>query len=107
MTAPLVTAILRTNPAVTVTAVEPDPVRAQLCADRTTGSAAPVAVYATTFEQYTGAAARAGLQFDAVVMNPPFTVAGQADVWLEHLRAAWHLLRPAGRRRPRRVRLPQ
>ncbi|MEU4244284.1 methyltransferase [Actinoplanes sp. NPDC026619] len=93
----LVAAILRANPRVTVTAVEPHPVRAQACADRNAGAGGDVAVHVTTFEQYAAGAARAGTLFDAVVMNPPFAVAGQADVWLDHLRAAWHLLRPGGR----------
>ncbi|GIM98041.1 methyltransferase [Paractinoplanes toevensis] len=91
----LVAAILRANPRVTVTAVEPHPVRAQACADRNAEAGADVHV--TTFEQYAAGAAREGTWFDAVVMNPPFAVAGQADIWLEHLRAAWHLLRPGGR----------
>jgi predicted RNA methylase len=93
----LVAAILRCNPQVAVTAVEPHLIRAQACTDRTAASAADVTVHVGTFEQYAMTAARAGTRFDAVVMNPPFAIAGQADVWLEHLRTAWHLLRPGGR----------
>jgi predicted RNA methylase len=93
----LVAAILRCNPQVAVTAVEPHLVRAQACADRASGFDADVTVHVGTFEQYAAVAARAGTRFDAVVMNPPFAVAGQADVWLEHLRTAWHLLRPGAR----------
>ena len=93
----LVAAVLRSNPQVAVTAVEPHLVRAQACADRTAEGGADVTVHVGTFEQYAASAARTGVIFDAVVMNPPFAVAGQADIWLDHLRAAWHLLRPGGR----------
>jgi predicted RNA methylase len=89
----LVAAILRANPAVAVTAVEPDPVRAAVCA--TAGDAVQVTV--STFERYATCAIRDGVQFDAIVMNPPFALAGQADVWFEHLRVAWQLLRPSAR----------
>ena len=89
----LVAAILRINPGVAVTAVEPHPVRAAACNEL--GPA--VRVHNTAFEQYAATATRQQLLFDAVVMNPPFAISGQAEVWLEHLRAAWHLLRPGGR----------
>ncbi|MFF5085435.1 methyltransferase [Actinoplanes sp. NPDC000266] len=92
----LVAAILRANPGLRVSAVERDPVRAAACAERHRGHSG-VTVHATTFERYAATAGREQVRFDAVVMNPPFAVAGQADVWLDHLRAAWHLLRPGGR----------
>jgi predicted RNA methylase len=93
----LVAAILRTNPGVTVTAVESNPVRAAVCAATMAGHGPAVTVHTTTFEQYATTAIRERTVVDAVVMNPPFAVAAQSDVWLEHLRTAWHLLRPGGR----------
>jgi hypothetical protein len=93
----LVAAILRANPTVVVTAVEPDPVRAAVCATTTTATEQPVQMQLSTFEQYATNAIRAGIQYDAIAMNPPFALAGQADVWFEHLRLAWQLLRPGAR----------
>ena len=93
----LVAAILRANPAVVVTAVEPDPDRAAMCAAASPLSKTSVQVHVTTFEQYASTALRDHLDFDGIVMNPPFTLPGQADVWFEHLRLACRLLRPGGR----------
>jgi hypothetical protein len=93
----LVAAILRANPHVVVTAVEPDPARATVCAATTAGTAQPVQIEVSTFERYATTAIQSGIGFDAVVMNPPFALPGQADVWFEHLRLAWQLLRPGAR----------
>ncbi|MDP9792601.1 putative RNA methylase [Catenuloplanes nepalensis] len=93
----LVAAILRANPAVTVTAVEPDPFRAAACAARRPTAAGAVQVHVTTFEKYASTAIRGHVGFDGIVMDPPFMLPGQADVWFEHLRLAWRLLRPGGR----------
>ena len=35
--------------------------------------------------------------FDRVVMNPPFSTADKADVWIDHVRHAFDLLKPYGR----------
>ncbi|WP_143229950.1 DNA methyltransferase family protein [Actinophytocola xanthii] len=35
--------------------------------------------------------------FDAVVMNPPFSVPGHPTIWIDHVRLAWRLLTPGGR----------
>jgi len=86
----LVAAILRANPDVTVTAVEPNPSRAAACA---TVSAA-VTVHTGTFEDFAAAAIRGRVRFAAVVMNPPYAVPGDPAIWIEHLRLAWHLLAP-------------
>jgi predicted RNA methylase len=89
----LVAAILRTNPDVQIQAVEPNTRRAGVCASL--GDA--VAVHVGGFESYAATAIRNKTMFDAVVMNPPFAVPGDRTVWIEHLRLAWHLLRPGGR----------
>jgi precorrin-6B methylase 2 len=93
----LVAAILRANPHVVVTAVEPDSVRAAVCATTAAAAQQPVQIEVSTFEQYATAAIRGGIGFDAIVMNPPFALPGQADVWFEHVRLAWQLLRPGAR----------
>jgi SAM-dependent methyltransferase len=89
----LVAAILRTNPHVTVDAVEPNARRAAVCA--TLGDS--VTMHVGGFEDYATTAMRNRIAFDAVVMNPPFAVPRDRAVWMEHLRLAWHLLRPGGR----------
>jgi methylase of polypeptide subunit release factors len=76
----LVAAILRANPRVAVIAVEPDPIRAAVCATANPAAGDAVQVAVSTFERYATTAIRAGIQFDAIVMNPPFTLPGQADV---------------------------
>jgi 16S rRNA G1207 methylase RsmC len=87
---------------VRVVAVEPNPIRSAVCA--ALHASAPdvpepggaVLVQQSTFEQYAAGAAAEGTVFDAVVMNPPFAVSDDPHVWLEHLRLAWHLMRPGG-----------
>lgn len=73
-------------------AVEPDARRArQIPADSS------VSVVVDTFEAYAARARAAGNRFDVVIMNPPFAVPGRANIWVEHLMAAWELLAPGGR----------
>lgn len=73
-------------------AVEPDARRArQIPAD------ASVSVVVDTFEAYAARARATGDRFDVVIMNPPFAVPGRANIWAEHLMAAWELLAPGGR----------
>lgn len=89
----LAAAVLRANPGLHVTAVEPN-------ADRATVTAAlgpAVDVHGSTFEDFVMAAMSSGLLFDGIVMNPPFAVPGERALWVEHLRLAWHLLRPGAR----------
>ncbi|WP_020525166.1 SAM-dependent methyltransferase [Catelliglobosispora koreensis] len=86
----LAAAILRTNPQVTVTAVEPNQRRATACA--TLGD--PVTVHTVDFETFAAQAIRAGDRYDAIIMNPPFAVPKNKTLWIDHLRLAWHLLAP-------------
>ncbi|GHJ45867.1 hypothetical protein Cs7R123_32090 [Catellatospora sp. TT07R-123] len=86
----LVAAILRANPDVQVTAVEPNPTRAAVTA--TLGR--QVDVRTTTLEVFAQQAMTANGLFDAVVMNPPFGTASDPHVWMDHLRMAWVMLRP-------------
>ncbi|MEV6527146.1 class I SAM-dependent methyltransferase [Longispora sp. NPDC051575] len=86
----LTAAMLRANPGVHVTAVEPHPGRAAACA--TLGER--VDVHNMTLEEFATRAIRAGDAFDAIVMNPPFAIPGEPTLWMDHLRHAWHLLRP-------------
>ncbi|ONH62310.1 hypothetical protein CcI49_02730 [Frankia sp. CcI49] len=87
----LVRAIRRVNPVVEVVAVEPNAERAARIDD---GSGL-VNVQADRFEdvalRHLQAEAR---PFDAVVMNPPFTLPGAASAWIDHIELAWPLLWP-------------
>lgn len=87
----LVRAIRRVNPTVEVVAVEPNAERAARIDD---GSGL-VKVQVDRFEDM----ARRHLQaearpFDAVVMNPPFTLPGAPSAWIDHIDLAWPLLWP-------------
>lgn len=88
----LVTAVLAANPRASVIAVEPN-------ADR----AAPlrswpaVALVTCTFEEYLATLSEPRDVVDAVVMNPPFAVLGHPTIWIDHVHAAWDLVRPGGR----------
>lgn len=73
-----------------VTAVEMDARRA-----RQIPSSAAVSVVRDRFEAW--ALRQVGGRFDRVVMNPPFSVPGDARIWAKHLRTAWELLAPGGR----------
>jgi hypothetical protein len=48
----------------------------------------------STFEEY---AVSEPEPFDAVIMNPPFAVAGHPTLWAEHVVLAFGLLRPGGK----------
>lgn len=86
---PFVRAVLDANPGITVVAVEPN-------ADRLAKIGAVGAqVVNSTFEDF--AQENAGRLFDAVVMNPPFTVPGRPSVWIDHVLLAEALLVPGGR----------
>lgn len=77
-----------------VDAVECEPRRATVL--RTRGHGA-VTVHESTFEAFADVASAAGDTFDRVIMNPPFSIPGHADLWADHVLAAWELLAPGGR----------
>jgi predicted RNA methylase len=85
----IVRAILAAAPHVQVVAVEPNTARGEAI-----GADPRVQVIASTLEEY---ALRTTDRFDAVVMNPPFSVPGQPTIWIDHVNAAWRLLAPGGR----------
>lgn len=107
----LVDPIRVTAPDASIVAVEPNAVRA---ADL--GTWPGVVLVTSTFEEYAatvdtpsvlsshgtptdqdpGEASNRQL-FDAVVMNPPFSVPGHPTIWIDHVRLAWRLLTPGGR----------
>ncbi|MFI7608483.1 class I SAM-dependent methyltransferase [Micromonospora sp. NPDC049366] len=94
----LVRAILEVNPGVRVVALEPNKARAALIGDHD----GRVTVFNCTLEEYAATArhpigAGSGIRFNAVVMNPPFAVPGNATLWIDHVMLAWELLRPGGR----------
>jgi hypothetical protein len=79
----LVAAMLRANPHLTVTAVEPDPARSGVCA----GLGHQVSVRTQTFESFGARAMAQGLRYEAIVMNPPFTLSpGLLRLFPTHLR---------------------
>src|SRR5207248_6299429 len=84
-----VRAILEANPDGTVVAVEPNASRAaQLPVDPR------VEVVRSSFEDF---AAEDGRRFDAIVMNPPFSVTDNRTIWIDHVNLAWSVLAPGGR----------
>lgn len=85
--------ILETSETVHVTAVEPNPVRADVL-DRIAAATGRVTVYRGTLEQF---AATVLVPFDAVIMNPPFAVTGDKAPWIRHVQLA-HALTIAGGR---------
>lgn len=87
----LAAAMLRANPDLTVTAVEPHPKRAAVCA----ALGGQVTVHNERFETFAAKAVAEGWRYAGIVMNPPFSVPGDRNIWVEHLRLAWHLLAPA------------
>lgn len=94
----LVRAVRERYPDARVTAVEPDWGRWMVLCHQFGEYPTDVIVWPTsTFEDYVVAAA--GVQFDAVVMNPPFTLPGRRYAWAEHLMMAWDLLAPGGQLR--------
>jgi predicted RNA methylase len=90
----LVRAIRRVNPTVEVVAVEPNAERAARIDD----GGGQVTVQAERFEDVARRHAQAQARlFDAVVMNPPFTLPGAPSAWIDHVELAWSLLRAGGR----------
>lgn len=55
-----------------------------------------VTVVVDTFEAFADAAESDGQLFDVVMMNPPYSVPGKADIWALHVLLAWRLLTPGG-----------
>lgn len=91
----LVEAVLDQDRDAQVVAVEPDEGRRHDLIKLAPGWSGLPAVFAGTFEEYT--AAHPGVRFDAVLMNPPWSVPGRPRLWVEHILAAWGLLHPGGR----------
>ena len=89
----LAAAMLRANPDLQVTAVEPHPKRAAVCA----ALGEQVTVHIERFETFAAKAVAAGWRYAGIVMNPPFSIPGDRNIWVEHLRLAWHLLAPGAR----------
>ncbi len=92
----LVRAILKANRQAQIVALEPNVERANLIL----GEAPQVCVEPITLETYAGTFP--GLRnyrkpFDAVVMNPPFSVPGNSTIWIDHIEIAWRLLKEGGR----------
>jgi hypothetical protein len=84
----LVSAVRRRLPAVWIDALEPDAERRAAITDAT---------YAMgmTFEHFV--AQFPETRYDAVILNPPFTVVGQPHLYADHIRMAWDMLIPGGR----------
>lgn len=88
----LVAAVLAANPRAAVVAVEPNAERAAPMRDWPA-----VALVSSTFEEYVAGLTTPHDVADAVVMNPPFAVLGHPTIWIDHVTAAWDLVRPGGR----------
>lgn len=88
----LISAILDVQPGCTVTAVEPNVDRAaKIPTDPR------VTLVTSRFEDFTDdVIADDGELFDLVVMNPPFAVPGEPNLWAAHVQYAWSLLKPGG-----------
>ncbi len=102
-TGPLVAAIVRADLSdqarcaeiatwMRVTAVEVDERRA-----RQIPSSPAVKVVRDRFEAWAARTQASGKRFDRIIMNPPFSVPGDAQLWAKHLLLAWNLLAPGGR----------
>lgn len=88
----IVRAILENDRDTHVTAVEPNDPRADALDALAAEFPGRVTVVRSRFEDY--AESYAGEPFDAVIMNPPFGDSSRDLVWIDHVRAAWELLRP-------------
>jgi len=86
----LAAAMLRANPDLKVTAVEPHEQRAAVCA----ALGEQVTVHVEQFEAFAAKAAAAGWRYAGAVMN---SIPSDKRIWVEHLRLAWHLLQPGAR----------
>ena len=92
----VVRALAEAYPHTRITAVEPDHGRRLVL--RRSGPDS-MHVQEQTFEDYAEFASTAGIRWQAVVMNPPFTLPGRRYAWAEHLALAWDLLAPGGQLR--------
>lgn len=84
-----VRAVLDANPHGTVVAVEPNLSRLSRIEE-----AHRIRRVHATFEDF---AVNTDERFDAVVMNPPFSVPENRTIWIDHVRSAFDLLVPGGR----------
>lgn len=78
----------------TVHAVEPDARRLARIDQDTRPN---VITFGATLEDFAAARRPVGPRFDRVIMNPPFSVPGNAMIWIDHVLTAWELLAPGGR----------
>lgn len=92
----LVRAVCEEYPLVPIVALEPDYARRMVLRMTRAGG---LHIRSCTFEEYAALASADGTRFDAVVMNPPFTLPGRRYAWAEHLTLAWDLLAPGGQLR--------
>ncbi len=90
----LVRAILEDDRDVMVVAVEPNGERADALDLLSAEHPGRVSVVRSRFEDYVDT--YTGAPFDGVIMNPPFGDSQRADVWIDHVRAAWELMTPGG-----------
>jgi SAM-dependent methyltransferase len=91
----LVRVILEFGTDVQVTAIEPNAERARLAdADDSRLRLLPGETFESYFNSTTPDSRE---QFDVVVMNPPFSVPDNKDIWVDHIRMAWEMLAPGGR----------
>jgi hypothetical protein len=90
----LVAAIRAANPEVHVTAVEVDSYRAARLGREHGGERCKV--LAARFEDFAAAEEYA---YDAIVMNPPFTLPDDRYAWVTHVELAWGLLAQGGQLR--------
>lgn len=92
-------AIVAANPGVDVLALEPNEQRfsALLQWQQTAGGGGNIGVLLDTLEAYAAGLAGKAPRFDRVVMNPPFSVPGNATLWIDHVHLAYGLLKPGGR----------
>lgn len=103
----LVRAITAANPGVGVVALEPDQRRFDRLAASTGGDAelarsldrlvaaasGQVELVRSTIEDYAPSCSE---RFDAAVLNPPFSITGQRDIWISHVLIAYGLLKRGG-----------
>lgn len=90
----LILAMLDHNPDVHVTTIEPHPERVAVL-ERIAAITGRVTVHAGTFEEFYATNPQA--RFEAVIMNPPFSVPGYKDLWMRHVKMAHALTLPGGR----------
>ena len=80
-----------------VVAVEPDDARYAKLRERMAVNEWPGEAYHMTLEEFSRHMDYTTLaSFDAVVMNPPFTLPGNPTAWMDHVLTAWAMLKPGG-----------